>query len=352
MGADDTAAETNGKTNKWWQLDGRGMHREDWGFYVCPTYSHRAVVSLFVVEGSFDSMPSTVRDRWGPDAVKGTMYHFGHADKKIELGLAGSPMVTGPCCDIGWYLRPAGDKAARDLTLYLDQMVTGPQGLVLAASYPQGATFKIQRCLVNCKSLSRVNSLQSMLNSDGDVYFVDAQGTLFLMLVDETNTNDFAYAGVRVLRDGNRWKGGAGARYKLHSDFSGSGQVSMLLPQPLQGSSPTGAPSTSSPATTPAATPAPTLPAPTPTPVPSACVTFCGKNNLKRQGESCGLHSANKESCLQSYLQADRYQKGWSVPCKWKGKKCRANRSAKVDCQSFACADEFLRLGDQSTSLR
>jgi len=217
--------------------------------------------------------------RYGPEAVRGTMYHFGHEDRKIELGLAGSPMITGPCCDIGWYLRPDGDMAARELTLYLDQMLPGPDGLVLAASYPQGAGFDIQRCLVDCKAVSRGSSLQSVLDSPGDVYFVDGQSRLFLKLVDETNLDDFAYAGVRILRLGNRYDSGKGARYKVRSTFSGSGQVSMQLPGQLPAHPTQAPPPTPTPAATPAPTPAPTAaptPAPTrpPTPAPTAAPTL------------------------------------------------------------------------------
>jgi len=268
MGADDTTEETNGRTNEWWHLDENCKHNADWGFYQCPTYGHRAVVSLFLVTGLHDSLPSTVRSRYGSEAVTGTMYHFGHDDRKIQLGLAGSPMITGPCCDIGWYLRPEGDMAAKELTFYLDQMLPGPDGLVLAASYPQGAGFDIQRCLVNCKAVRRGSSLQSVLDSSGDVYFVDGQGRLFLKLVDETNLKDFAYAGVRILRPGNRFNGGKGARYKVRSAFSGSGQVSMSVPNPLPPRP------TLAPPPTAAATPAPkAAPTAAPTPAPTAAPT-------------------------------------------------------------------------------
>merc|ERR1719382_2075237 len=63
MGADDEADETNGRTNEWWLLDGNCQHRDDWGFYVCPTYNHRTVVSLFLVNGLHDSLPSTMQNR-------------------------------------------------------------------------------------------------------------------------------------------------------------------------------------------------------------------------------------------------------------------------------------------------
>ena len=275
LGADDAAAETNRRTNEWWLLDGNCQHRADWGFYVCPTYGQRAVVSLYMVTGLHDSLPQTVKTRWGSQAVRGALYHFGHMDRKIELGLAGSPMITGPCCDIGWYMQMVGNVAERQLTFYLDQMVVGPQGLIMATSYPAGATFTIQRCLTSCVSVKQAGSLQQVLDSVGDKYFFDSEYRLFLKFVDETNTNPFQGGGVSQLRNKRRFQNGKGIRYKLSSSFSGSGLATFSLPEALPG-----APSVvPTPAPQPTPAPPPTL-APTPVPTDGSCSTGAYENCL------------------------------------------------------------------------
>merc|ERR1719420_2300404 len=111
-------------------------------------------------------------------------------------------MITGPCCDIGWYLE-FGGQAEAELTLYLDQMV--PEGgLILATPYPAGASFTIQRCLPSCQDVTRGNSLEDVLEAPGTVYFVDSRGRLFMKLVDEFN-GYFEAGGVQQLVNGNRW---------------------------------------------------------------------------------------------------------------------------------------------------
>lgn len=254
MGADDAASETNGRTNEWWYMGNDCEHRAEWGFYVCPSYGKREVVSLYIVTGLHDRLPATVKNRWGPQAVKGEMYHFGHMDRKIELGLADSPMVTGPCCDIGWYMQLDGNMATQHLTFYLDQMVPGSEseGLILATTYPKGASFTIQRCIPDggqdCTTVSKANNLEEVLNSAGTKYHVNAQGTLFMKFVDERNDDYFQVDGVRQLRNGNRFHAGKGVRYKVTSSLVG--QVGMSLPSPLPGYlSPGPSPTTPSPPT-------------------------------------------------------------------------------------------------------
>merc|ERR1719343_1451208 len=301
MGADDTAAETDGKTNEWWLLDSNCSHRADWGFYVCPTYGRREVVTLWMVVGLEDQQSSTMLNRWGPAALRGTLYQFGREERKIEVGLAGSPMISGPCCDIGWYYRPQGDVAVRDFTIWLDQMVAGPEGLIFAASYPQGAAFTIQKCNYDgCSALGQSGTLDNLFGSAGDQYFVDAEGRLFLKLLDAENTYPFDHAGAQVLRCGRRWNN---IRYKVHAEFAGNGAISMSLPGPLDGSAPSPSPPTSAPpppSPTYAPTSAPPSPPPTtapPSPPPAGpglcCYGGCGNGNC--QGGWCGESRGNCE---------------------------------------------------------
>merc|ERR1712129_492052 len=139
-------------------------------------------------------------------------------------------------------------------------------GLIVASPYPLGATFQIQRCISGCSNVQQGNSLQSVLDSAGDKYFVDSEGRLFLKLVDESNTNGFAFAETQLLGFKQRYSNGGGIRYKVHSDFSGIGQVSMSLPDPLPG--------TEAPTLAPAPGPLPTTLAPEPWP-PTSCQNFC-----------------------------------------------------------------------------
>jgi len=98
-------------------------------------------------------------------AFQGMAVKLNHA--RIQLGFAGSPMITGPCCDIGWYMH-LDDGALTDLTIYLDQMVP-EDGLVLATPYPVGASFAVQRCTPSCWALTRGNSLDQVLAAAGTV---------------------------------------------------------------------------------------------------------------------------------------------------------------------------------------
>eukprot|EP00421_Protoceratium_reticulatum_P040736 CAMPEP_0168436214 /NCGR_PEP_ID=MMETSP0228-20121227/40816_1 /TAXON_ID=133427 /ORGANISM="Protoceratium reticulatum, Strain CCCM 535 (=CCMP 1889)" /LENGTH=1116 /DNA_ID=CAMNT_0008450415 /DNA_START=45 /DNA_END=3392 /DNA_ORIENTATION=+ len=231
LGADDAYYETNGETNEWWHLDDQCSQEVDWGYWACPKKGNRAVVSLFLMKG-IRAVPAP---RTSSDSIQGRLYHFGRAGRHLRVGLADSTEVTGACCDVGWFLEVTGGALPR-MTVYLDQMV--PQGgLVFSTAYPVGASFEVQRCVPlqtgggpDCLPMSRGNSLQEVLGAPGTVYFVDAEGRLFLKLLNEVN-GYFEHAGVRQLRNGNRFYWGKGVRYTVQSSLSGP--VPWLLPPPL-----------------------------------------------------------------------------------------------------------------------
>jgi len=238
LGADDSAAETAGKTNEWWLLDSTCSHMKEWGFYACPTKGHRFVVSLYLLEGIYQQVPRTIfSKRWlSTGVVDGQLFHFGQPSRTIQLGLAGSPMITGPCCDIGWYMHLTNG-ALKELTIFLDQMVPA-DGLIFATSYPKGAQFDIKRCLPDCSNVASGANLQAVLASPGTVYYWDGQ-VLFLKLLHEGNSF-FEAGGVQQLRNGHRWDSGKGIRYIIRS--SKDGAVTKQLPPALPGVGPTPAP--------------------------------------------------------------------------------------------------------------
>lgn len=237
LGADDTDAETNGRTNDWWRLDDDCVSEAAWGFWACPTHDYRTVVSLFIVKGIASGAPQ----RTTSSTAVGQLYHFGHEDRHLDLGLAQSPMVTGPCCDIGWFMR-LDSGAERELTIFLDQMVT-QSGLVFATAYPPGAELAVQRCLPNCQDVAAAGSLQEVLDAPGTLYYMDSQGRLFLKFLFEGN-GFFEAGGVSQLQNGHRYYAGQGARYTIRS--SKAGLVDWQLPAAFSAPMTSGAPTSTS----------------------------------------------------------------------------------------------------------
>ena len=110
MGAYDTAAVTNNGTNDWWLLDDTctkafTLVQDDMdnnqnvqdsstnGFITCPKVSpnawasqRREVVSVKLVNDG------NAPDAWdiSDNALKGTIYHFGQSNRKIQVGLSGT----------------------------------------------------------------------------------------------------------------------------------------------------------------------------------------------------------------------------------------------------------------------
>jgi len=208
MGAYDTAAVTNNRTNDWWLMDDtctkqftlvqdemtNDQNVKDSstnGFITCPKVSpnawasqRREVVSVKLVNDG--STP----DAWdiSDNALKGTIYHFGQPNRKIQVGLSGTIQVTGPCCDIGWYLvSDAG--ALAEMMIYMSAMPSSG-GLVFATQYPADAELTVQRCYWNtCKDVTPAASKAAFsATDDGSAYFVES-GTLFLRLVDDHSKN-------------------------------------------------------------------------------------------------------------------------------------------------------------------
>jgi hypothetical protein len=233
LGSDDSASETAGGTNEWWLLDDACTHESQWGFFACPLQGKRgkrSVASLWLEKGLWDSAPDTrMYIRIAPDPMEGSVYHFGNVNRHLRLGLAGSPQITGACCDVGWYLH-LPDGALPEMTIFMDQM-PADDGLIFSTSYPIGASLTVERCIPYCESVRQGSSLQEVLGSAlGDVFFVDAQGRLFLKLVNE-KAGFFEAAGVRQLQMTQRWGWGIGFRYKVKS--SRSGGVPLAVPPAL-----------------------------------------------------------------------------------------------------------------------
>ena len=123
--------------------------------------------------------------------IKGSIFHFGHEDRNISIGQApydkdAAWQVTCACCDIGWYMHAEGGAPAQ-FSILLEQM--GTAGLIFATRYPTGAKLKIKRKYgfapdLKEQTLSKATKADFLL-APGDKYFIDANGTLFLKLVNE-----------------------------------------------------------------------------------------------------------------------------------------------------------------------
>lgn len=233
LGADDEGWETNAATNDWWKIEDGCYKAKEWGqgFWACPTRGTRAVVSLQLLQGIRSGAP----DRITSLSVRGLFYHFGRVDRRLQVGLADSPQVTGPCCDVGWFLQVDGG-ALPSMTIFLDQMVTSG-GLVFATAYPVGAALTIQRCVpiavntpATCVNIAQVSTLSQVQNGNGTTYFVDQSGVLYVKFLFQSN-QFFSEGGVTQLRSGGRWYWGVGIRYTITSSLSG--RVPWLLPAPL-----------------------------------------------------------------------------------------------------------------------
>ena len=240
MGADDENWETNGLTHEWWRLDDDCTRNWDWGFWLC-NREHggktRSVVSLQLVKNAQSGAPP--RHTWS--AVTGKLYHFGHSDRYLHVGLARSPQVSGGCCDNGWFLDVEGG-ALKELSVFVDQMPPD-DGLIFATAYPTWVSLTIQRCIApadnqppTCVQTTAASSLADVQLSDGSKHFVDTDGVLYLKLT-LPQAGYFEHAGVKQLRRGYRWHWGQGNRYIVTSSQSSSqSSVSWLLPQRLDSS--------------------------------------------------------------------------------------------------------------------
>ena len=75
-----------------------------------------------------------------PWSLDGTMYHFGHEDRRLHLN-KGLAQVQGPCCDIGWYFQPTNGPYK---ILGIDPMrMVSEGGLMLATSYDTSAVIEV-----------------------------------------------------------------------------------------------------------------------------------------------------------------------------------------------------------------
>jgi len=272
LGSDDSASETAGETNAWWRLDDECVHESDWGFFACHLWGgrgRRSISSLWLVKGIHDAPPSFDL-RIDPDPMDGIVYHFGNAQRHLRLGLVGSPQITGACCDVGWYLHLPGG-ALSEITIFLDQM-PADDGLVFSTSYPVGADLTVDRCVPHCSSVQQGSSLQEVLDSSGEVFFVDSQGRLFMKLVNE-KADYFEAAGVRQLRMGFRWHWGLGIRYKVKSSKVGI-EPRNIPDALLEVAAPCASCSTPMPPSEPLPSPRPTPTPPTPPPPPAPTPTI------------------------------------------------------------------------------
>jgi len=287
LGSADISTNPIGGRREWWHLDDSCELRSDWGFWACPTYGRREVISLNILKGLYGQAPDQLTSsdrRYDPGLVEGLIYHFGHEDRYIDLGFGGSEMITGACCDIGWYLH-LNEGAQKELTVYLHQMV--PEGgLVFATSYPKGAMLRVHRCLSRgCQELTQAASFAEMVRASGTRYFFGEDGVLYIKLLDEENS----YRSAVGLRQLNHQGTRRNHRYTVTSDKGGSVPFSLprtllALPTPQPQPTPQPAPQptpamtrapTSSPTFAPTATPAPT-PQPPPAPaMPQSDMEFC-----------------------------------------------------------------------------
>lgn len=245
LGSYDTAAVTNNGTNDWWLLDDtctkaftlvqdemdNAQNVQDSstnGFILCPKVSpnawaemRREVVSMKIINDG--DLPAS----WGTadNALKGTMYHFGQPDRKIQVGLSGSPQVTGACCDIGWYL-VSDEGALAEMNIYMSA-IPSSGGLVFATRYPADAELTIQRCYYNaCNDVTLAATKTAFLAThDGSSYFLE-EGTVFLKLVDDHTKNVYydPFGGGRLLTNSLHE---SRHRYTIQSTLTGSVDFSL-----------------------------------------------------------------------------------------------------------------------------
>jgi hypothetical protein len=238
LGSDDSRQELHPDyggsddriTNDWWRLDNDCHHQTDWGFWVCPRdlEPRREVVSIMLYRGEHETLPDDISWRVNDAALSGTMHHFGNSERKVNVGMASNPILTGACCDIGWYLYLDG-KSERDITIFLDQMVP-EAGLILAITYQTASNFGVRRCVPGwtpCEDVQNTANLEDVIKGAGDTYFVDNKGNIYVKLVNPKN-GYFKRDEAKLLNLGNRW---AKARYHIHS--SNSGSVGWSLPDAL-----------------------------------------------------------------------------------------------------------------------
>jgi len=234
---------TNNGTNDWWLLDDTctkafALLQDEMdnaenvqddsttGFWTCPKVSGnswatqtREVVSLKLVNDW--NRP----DNWktADNALKGSIYHFGHSDRKIQVGLSDTMQVTGACCDIGWYLVP-DDGALYEMMIYMSAMVPSG-GLTFAIQYPADTVFTIKRCIDGCTYVTLAADKATFLASeDGLTYYVE-DSTLFLKLVHPSNDYYQPYGAGKLLK--NTYHTSVDS-YKIRSSLTGS--VKFALP--------------------------------------------------------------------------------------------------------------------------
>jgi len=224
LGAGDLPACLDGSCEsfEWWRLDDGQQCQlvftelDSRGYWACPRADPlspqrpRTVVTIFLArtdsmscnaQAGYPFFPWTrgcLRDMTEIDMVKGTIYHFGNANRRQRTGWAVSnaaKQVVGTCCDIGWYLKADGG-APPLLVILLDAMVP-TDGLIFATRYSLGAVIKVEKCFgldddMTCSDLTQVHTKSEFLSSPTGSSFLlesanDDGQTLFLKLTNERN---------------------------------------------------------------------------------------------------------------------------------------------------------------------
>lgn len=247
-------------TNDWWLAeDGcRTMFETAYsgGFWVCPRKQREVATvvlnrgALPFVDGESGEEVKGWPERWrsdyaGPyppsEFVESTWFHFGHRDRRAHMRY-GLLNINGICCDVGWYVALANG-AEKAISFFLGRMPVN-DGLILATSYPLGASVTVEMCNRPlerlgqrtfdpiCETLTCAASLQEMRQATGPGCFLQSTGlseTAYVRMPapDFGEASYFSVAGHRQLRQGmenSRW-------FTLRSDKVG--HVPIDLPPAL-----------------------------------------------------------------------------------------------------------------------
>uniref|UniRef100_A0A7S2B5H8 Uncharacterized protein n=1 Tax=Octactis speculum TaxID=3111310 RepID=A0A7S2B5H8_9STRA len=259
LGAGDAGTASWNKTREWFRLDDSCellfTEYSSRGYWACPTsgkywaLQKRTIVTVIPIKSDYE-LTIQAKDpplfKWArafsrvtksdPSMVlAGTLYHFGHEDRRARIGWNGENAgkhVVGTCCDIGWYLDVDGGAPAA-FQLQLDQMVPSG-GLVFATRYPIGSNVTAQKCFgssdeTECKDLQKsLNKSDFYFDATGSKFyeetsFEDGSKTFFIKLVNEKN-EWFDVKGAKILASDFYYQ----ARYVVRSNKTGS--VPFLLP--------------------------------------------------------------------------------------------------------------------------
>eukprot|EP00961_Rhodomonas_salina_P283197 3827129-Rhodomonas_salina.2 len=103
--------------------------------------------------------------------INATWMHFGHPHRRLHMGY-GINTISGPCCDVGWYLR-LNEGPVSHLMLLPEMFPTlqvDNEGLVLGTSFLPGASVNVTYCKKKyggkpkeCLDILRVHTVAEVL---------------------------------------------------------------------------------------------------------------------------------------------------------------------------------------------